>query len=408
MMRASHFWALPALLSFLTISSVPADAAVVRQVPATYTTIQSAIAAAAPGDVVRVSPKPGGAPYAENVLVDKANVRLEGVNNPTLDGATLSFEVPAFPGTAFGNPGITVVAPGVTITGFTIRNYDYPRDNGLLTPAAGILVDQQATCEIKNNTLQANGTGLQIDGLFNFEILQTHKIINNTVTGSHGVGLWLRGIDGDVTIDGNTVSLNGAAGMSLDTTNGARVRNNEVLDNGHATFDIDGVAAGGIVVTSAGTGTGNPDAPASRYRNNFVRGNAGAGVYLLSSDKQVVLDNTVVNNGFGVGIESSFDVRVEGNCVRCNTNDGIFLQFFTTQCSILNNDVIANRGGGINLYQFGMEFFGFPDTVDNTLAYNTAVGNLPQDALDLSGLTVATLLNNWHDNLIGTGLPLGL
>src|SRR5689334_5981128 len=69
------------------------------------TTIQAAVDAAQPGDIVRVPP----GIYRENVLVSKNNITIKGQSGAVLDGTGLP-----------GNSGITVrsSSPSARINGF--------------------------------------------------------------------------------------------------------------------------------------------------------------------------------------------------------------------------------------------------------------------------------------------------
>ncbi len=399
---------LAVLSSFLSLATCHLAGAAIRSVPSSYPTIQAAIAASNPGDTVRVSPKPGGAPYAENVVVNKANLTLQGLFNPTLDGTTLSFSVPGFPDTLFGNDAVTIVASGVSVSGFTIQNYNYPTNNGLFTPAAGVHVSQQVASDIRNNTLRNNGTGVFVEGLFSFEVVQTYAIEYNTISGNHNYGAWLRGVDGTATINANTVTGNGETGIVLDAVNGARVKYNTVSGNGSGFVEFLGPTAAGILVSGGGTISGNPNARLSKINNNSVGGNAGAGIYVSNSDSQQILSNGVLGNSLGIGLESCFGVVVSSNLVAQNQHEGILLQLFTSQCTLQQNIVTGNQGCGISVAQFFMEFFGFPDCVGNSLSRNLSMANSVLDAEDTSGSTAATVQNAWFLNIVGTSNPAGL
>lgn len=86
--------------------ATPAPGAVIRNVPGQYTSINAAIAAANPGDTVRVQ----SGTYPANIGIDKNGIILEGMGGAWIDGADCSAEY-----------GVSIAANDVTVRGLGIR-----------------------------------------------------------------------------------------------------------------------------------------------------------------------------------------------------------------------------------------------------------------------------------------------
>ncbi|MGD9724300.1 MAG: nitrous oxide reductase family maturation protein NosD [Pirellulales bacterium] len=157
------------LLAVLWVDNNPANVAVH---PADFTTISAAVAAANPGDTIRVAT--GVAPYDENVLVDKPLTFLGGqkrwfgeLNTTTVREGTSS-------------AAFTVQANNVTISGFTIT----PQPTAV-GGAEGISTDAPySSLRVLNNTFTGNTLGifLNSDGVLP-NVVRNNKFISNNLAG---------------------------------------------------------------------------------------------------------------------------------------------------------------------------------------------------------------------------------
>ncbi len=104
--------AVPLVALAADTATAGATTLVVGPNPGEFHSIQSAVDAAQPGDVVLVSP----GVYAEAVTVVVPGITIRGVDRETtiLDGGTTDPRL---------NTGITVVADGVTVESLTLQNY---------------------------------------------------------------------------------------------------------------------------------------------------------------------------------------------------------------------------------------------------------------------------------------------
>jgi parallel beta-helix repeat protein len=173
------------------------------KVPGNYGTIQAAINAAAPGDIIEVT----GGPYYEHIVINKS-ITLRGVGNPIIDGQQ------TFPAI------VQVIVNNVEINGFTIKNGLYNDGIFIEKPGAmplntfticnniikdnyiGIWLSRCTNVNLYNNTLVANQYGIRIyESSFN-------KITKNIIDASLVYGLYIYSNSKNNTIESNSLSAN--------------------------------------------------------------------------------------------------------------------------------------------------------------------------------------------------------
>jgi parallel beta-helix repeat protein len=132
----------------------------IKKVPDDYPTIQAAINAASPGDMIRVA----NGTYNETLFVEKS-VSILGENPATtiIDGG-------------FNGYVIHVVSSNVTISGFTVQNGKRE------LPYSGIYLYNCDYASIYNNILKYNYCGLELKRSNNSRIFG-NIIVNNTYAG---------------------------------------------------------------------------------------------------------------------------------------------------------------------------------------------------------------------------------
>jgi parallel beta-helix repeat protein len=423
MMRIHTSLALAAL--FLAASVQPLLAKTLR-VPANYPTVQSAVNAAHPGDTVLVYPKTGADPfYRENIRVSVPNITLQGKNGVTLDGTGLVRPWSFDPNLLVGDNGITLNADGVTVTGFTIQNYDYDTDEPFPQPAAGVAVMGRTSSKVRNNRLIRNGWGVRVEGLSNNTISQNHTVTSNDLSDNSYVGAFIRLTDGLLTLTDNIANRNGQSGMVLIGANGSIVANNTASNNGFGLVESEfsgtalwvdflGAGAAGILISGGG---GKNLAP-SIFAHNTTNANAGGGIFALFSVQQWILNNLARKNGtvspysgfaygLGIGGDSCIELTIEHNVVEDTLRDGLALNA-SSKCQISSNHVRRSGENGIALY----DFFGFGETHNNQIHHNHARRNgngiERVDAVDQTGTTALGVLNYWRHNHLDTCNPLDL
>jgi nitrous oxidase accessory protein len=274
---------------------------------ATYSTISEAVAAAEPGDTIRVA----AGLYTEPTLELNKSVSLLGEPGAVLDGE--------------GERGVVrVFADSVTVAGFTIRNtgisftedragilvdksqYCTIRDNVLEDTFFGIYLANSGDCEISRNTIEATGTretrsGNGIHLWYSLRI----RIEDNHIRG-HRDGIYFEFVE-DSQVSGNDSRGNIRYGLHFMFSDGCRYRGNVFADNGAGvavmyTRDIvmDGNDFGGNV-GSAAFGLLLKDITDSQIRNNRFRRNS-VGLHADGVNRVNVQGNDFLENGWAVRI----------------------------------------------------------------------------------------------------------
>jgi parallel beta-helix repeat protein len=246
------------------------------------TTIQAAVDAADPGDIVRVPP----GVYHENVFVTKDNITIEGSAGAILDGAGLS------------GSGITVRSstPNARINGFRLsglRIQNYVRNGVILNR-----VDNYQIAHVEFVDNLAYGI---------FPIRSSHGLIEfNKVSGSDDTGIYI-GQSSDAVISNNHVT-DCTVGISVEVSSNMIVEANRVMDN---TIGMLAALLPGLSVIA----TENIEIT----RNLFIRNNrlnpvsdpgdilsqlpSGMGILIFGADQVTVTDNKVAdNNSAGIAV----------------------------------------------------------------------------------------------------------
>ena len=274
--------------------------------------IQAAVEAAQPGDTIRVMP----GTYSETVYIDKDDIHLVGViqqgERATMDGLGKL------------NDAILYSGNNVVIENFRITKY---KGNGIMGQAGN-------NFEIRNNVIIDTG----IYGIF--PQLGTNGLVeHNVVSGIEDAAIYI-GMSDNIHVAHNEVFDNVAGieiensrhavvenniaynntggilafvtpGLPIKTTEDVIIRNNFVLDNNTANFGAPGSIVSGI---PAGTGILIMAADDVIIEGNIISGNKTAGIIINdhsfattitmdvesdpNSDRTMILDNVMLNNGY--------------------------------------------------------------------------------------------------------------
>jgi minor extracellular serine protease Vpr len=357
-----------------------------------FSDLDMAVMSANPGNIVEIADSGtylGGLTITTNnegLPLHGVVVRAAAGQTPIIDGTDLGYQ-----------PNIQVIAAknvllqGLTVSGGSLGIYTYQpstlspvtatidqcvvRDQDESSLAYGIAVDGGGTVEVtKTEVSGVSGIGIYAgdgsyltlnsssvwgngyDGIDAF--YANTQILNSTVSGNDGVGLYcyscsgtLEGntftgnlgvygdgaeiIDGSMTITGNTFSSNERAGIGFfaDTGTGPTINfaRNTVSSNFY-----------GILA--------NP-AENLQADGNFIKDN-GLGVYAGDVTAAVLTNNIIVRSndswyGIGVDIADTANVRLVNNTIYKNNLQGVYNESTTASVSIFNS-IISSNGDDID------------------------------------------------------------
>jgi parallel beta-helix repeat protein len=287
------------LTSFPTGSKeLPKAGSAVWHVPGDFSTIQEAINASDPYDIIHVA----AGTYYEHLKIETHNLTIigENPNNTVVDGN----------GTG---SVIFLTAFNVTITGFTLQNGNY-----------GINMNTANNCTISNNRLTSNEfDGLRLWGSSN------NTISHNTMDSNSDHGLKLESLPPHTrartnTIVGNLLSGN-ERGMLLSSCENCVLRDNNMTGNVH-NFGVLGSSTINFVHDIDLT--------------NVVDGRP---IYYLTEQSNLVIEPpTFANLGY-LALVNSDNITVRNLNIANNYQGTLFAN--TTRSSIENANILSNLYG---------------------------------------------------------------
>jgi parallel beta-helix repeat protein len=268
---------------FYRLAAQPADVNVLR-VPGQYSTIQAAVDAAQPNDIIHVAART----YAENVVITTPGLRLRGACGAVIDGTGLS-------GIGIQVRGTSVATPvtAVEVSGFEVRNFE-----------RGIIVQWAVNAGVHHNEVHQNvdkTPPLALGDATGIELITTHfsEVSENVVHDNGEGGIQLR------------------VGSTQNT-----IRANRVYGNGtQHTTDPNGR---GILVTGLGTHD-------NRVLENEVIGNYGQGILLARPLGTAPITGNLVGQ----------------NRVHDNQRSGIAIMYAAIDNIVLQNDARWNNLSGL-------------------------------------------------------------
>jgi len=215
----------------------------------TYNTISAAVTAAQAGDTIEV----GAGTYTENVVVDKANLTLQGAGP-----ATTTITAPV--GT--GGSTVRIAAANVTVSGFTLtRDGNNPAewDNNLALSAVSIQTVGGAT--VTGNVIAGNRTGVDVNNS------SGNTITANRITDNR-TGLIFRNVTDNQTVTNNWITDNWTVGvLFLDQSSGTNSPEQRALGSNFTKNNISGNWYAQIVDRQAG---GSLPAPGTTNVKDFA------------------------------------------------------------------------------------------------------------------------------------------
>ena len=353
-----------------------------------YTSIQSAINNANPGDTVYVY----NGTYVENIQIDIAlNLIGEDKTTTIIDGDWNTGD----------DDTVTILGDNANISGFTIRNSVY----------YGIRLDS-SNCTITDNIITDSMSGIRIYTSFNTvsnnEIISNNQysiylsggprdnnISNNNISGSStGIRLSGTGSEPGNDITNNNIFNIGQIGIMLIGQHNVSIQNNiltnmmtslHIYDSNYITLKNNICTKGGLFVFNSYHNTiesnsvnGKPIVYLEEESNINV--DAGAGqVCLVNCDNVTVIDQNISNVRMGIQLDRT------NNClITQNTIDSVYdaIDFRYSKYNTIIENTVSNNDLGIIMAQ------GSPG---NLIYHNNIISNS-----DYQGFDETT--NYWNDS----------
>lgn len=303
----------------------------VLRVPSQYPTVQRAVDAAGPGDLVLIAP----GTYRESVVVAPGRreivIRGEDRNRVVLDG-----------GGRLGD-GIAIHADGVAVENLTVRDYLV---NGVVwsPPPGGERGRQLQGWRGSYLTAVDNGlygvyafgaehgrfdhvyaSGHPDSGVYVGRCNPCHALVRDSVAERNHVGYEATNASGDVVVTGNRwrrnrvgVQINSLRKEAAFPQRGSLLAGNEISGNQARDAPRGSAGFGAGVVINGGV--------ANVVRGNRIAGHTGVGVIVTDSDDAAAADNTVRGNRLtGNRVDLALRTRgggSNGSCFARNTGTG--------------------------------------------------------------------------------------
>lgn len=339
--------------------------------PGNYSTIQSAIDVADPGDTVFVY----NGIYYEDVVIDKDNISLIGENkfSTIIDGSLTGVEISENCDYNF-------------VYNFTIQNTLssgielWSSDNNFICNNIisngmnyGIAVNQYSSNNhIANNTISNNNYGMILDTGCHSNIVVDNVFLYD--------GIWISG-SYDNTIANNTVNgkpllyLEGKSDMIIEERMGQIILNY-----------CDHIIIRNQVITNSTTGIQIRHATVCLITNNILSMNTEGSLYCSDIHSSIISNNTIYSDGFvGLYLEGFSSNNIITNNTISNNPYGIDL--WASSNNFIYNNNILNNNLGIKL--------GYWSCGNNLIYHNNIINNYQQ-------VEDTNITNKW-DN----GYPVG-
>lgn len=359
-------------LVLVTAPGVPAAAGVLH-VPADHPTIQAAVDAAVPGDLIQIAP----GRYAENVVVTTDGLALRGGPAAILDGRylgpciTVEAEAFAVQGlrlvngtTGFTGNGTLMVAADLHVEACSGAGLDLAGDMAVVGRCRitgcggdGLHLQAQTVENIAvvglNRMERCGGDGIHLSGPATF------YLVKNRCTGNAGDGLRLEVTDPGVSDPSrllqNRCEDNGGRGLYVDTTGGAVVERTVARRNGGHGLHVRGIGVG-VDLSRAdgnrGAGVLLEALGGSTAERNACRDNAGEGLVLAlaegGSGQNAAVRNLLRGNARdGLRVAGGSAMVLDNRCL-LNLGDGLQVDAAVPDCGLYRNAALRNGHEGLD------------------------------------------------------------
>ncbi|MFB6228081.1 MAG: right-handed parallel beta-helix repeat-containing protein [Halobacteriales archaeon] len=278
-----------------------------------------------------------------------------------------------------GASGITVVGSGAPVRENVVRN----------NTEAGVWIrSRSAPNTVENTTATGNRYGIRLS----HSVSGTPVEINDNLVFDNRVSENEYGIYVGEGSRKNRIEANRAT----DNRYGiyfSRAGRNEVFNNNASANSEDGIRVAGYdppanpttreyfidsntVRSNGGAGisiSGGENLPITV--NSRIRNNGGAGIEVASADGVTITDQTIADNGAGVTVSDSTDVRIEDIDANGNRGAGVTVSD-STNVTLENVNASGNRGDGIRI----------TDSRNVELPFEITANDNGEDGIELVGL----------------------
>jgi hypothetical protein len=367
-----------------------------QQFPAApYTSIQAAVNAANPGDVIQVF----AGKYNESVTIPAAKPRLTLIGASTGPTHALNPQLASIvdPAAGTGGVGFNVLANDTVIRGFTVGDVD---DNTLqavgirtdatvsgFTIAGNVVTDNSIglypgssgakASYVTGNWVRGNNDGFLVapaggSGMYSDQGARNLYVTGNTITDQLNVAVNFAGLLGqqnNIRVEGNVIGEanrddSGAAIVMINTTNSSVTGNAIFQSNTHGVTaeggNVNLTVRGNSVQNASWTGINvntvysGPNL-GTRIESNTVLYAGDSGIRLRGgATNSYVFNNTVQYSqgtgatGNGIAIEDSSNNVVQSNRTYFNNNNGILVTGVSTGNTIASNVSLFNATFDLN------------------------------------------------------------
>lgn len=265
-------------------SPVQAQNSLVVAPDSAYTTIDAALAAAAPGDVIEVR----GGVYPAPLVIDKT-VSLIGVNDPVIDGQ--------------GKGSLVLInAPDVVFQGFTVQHSGQSlthEDTGIVIQSPRVTVSDNLLDDVLFGIYFANAA----EGVAQNNII-LGKPLDESMRGD-SIRVWY---SNDVQLIGNDITT--GRDTLIWYANNIVIRDNHIHDNRyglHFMYNKNAVVENNVVENNAVGAYMMYSAGLVMTGNQFIhnRGASGYGIAFKDMDNARVTHNTFIGNVSAVYLDNS-------------------------------------------------------------------------------------------------------
>lgn len=314
------FWLMTVALGLALVGTAPFALAKTIEVPKDYSTIQAAVNAATPGDLILIAP----GTYRENLTVRKS-IELRGAGPGAIVDGSRSRSAP----TILIQRTHDVVIQNLEITG----------------GRRGIQVERSRDVIIRENLIQKN----RRQGILITENSQGTQIIENSILDTApdegnvlGNGIILNG-DKDARVLNNIIARSAWSGLRL-LSSVAQIEQNSFEENQYYGIEI------------WPNWVDSPDVPSQAIvLHNTLKNNTRAGIFITEESVAEIRSNAILDTqansdkqyGHGIWVADGAQVSLAGNTVTGSQGHGLF--FESGRITLGANTVTLNEGCGVQI-----------------------------------------------------------